>query len=134
MDNNPLGNALHELTIQAAQTTTGEENDSTNGCNQLGFGAHFGGYIDLWYGEDLVEMGRWTHDVGVPNLLNHFTRNGPFGNLGPWLVQWRAPSFAPTFPVCQKSTIVISRRPWFSNVSQRRRRIDSSRVVRREAW
>jgi len=21
-------------------------------------------------------MGRWTHDVGVPKLLNHFTRNG----------------------------------------------------------
>jgi hypothetical protein len=34
------------------------------------------GYIDLRHDEDLVEMGRWTHDVGVPKLLDYFTRNG----------------------------------------------------------
>jgi hypothetical protein len=34
------------------------------------------GYIDLCYDDDLVEMGRWTHDIGVPKVLNYFTRNG----------------------------------------------------------
>ena len=34
------------------------------------------GSFDLSYGEDLVKMGRWTHDVGAPNLLTHLTRNG----------------------------------------------------------
>jgi len=34
------------------------------------------GSFDLAYGEDLLKMGRWTHDVGAPNLLNHLTRNG----------------------------------------------------------
>ena len=34
------------------------------------------GSFDLSYGDDLLKMGRWTHDVGAPNLLNHLTRNG----------------------------------------------------------
>ena len=34
------------------------------------------GSFDLSYGEALLKMGRWTHDVGAPNLLNHLTRNG----------------------------------------------------------
>jgi len=34
------------------------------------------GSFDLSYGEDLLKMGRWTHDVGAPNLLNHLARNG----------------------------------------------------------
>src|SRR5713226_8794670 len=33
------------------------------------------GSFDLSYGEELLKMGRWTHDVGAPNLLNHLTRN-----------------------------------------------------------
>lgn len=33
------------------------------------------GSFDLSYGDDLLKMGRWTHDVGAPNLLNHLTRN-----------------------------------------------------------
>lgn len=34
------------------------------------------GSFDHAYGEALLKMARWTHDVGVPNLLNHLTRNG----------------------------------------------------------
>jgi hypothetical protein len=34
------------------------------------------GSFDLSYGDDLLKMGRWTHDVGAPNLLKHLTRNG----------------------------------------------------------
>jgi len=34
------------------------------------------GSFDRAYGEHLLEMARWTHDIGVPNLLNHLTRNG----------------------------------------------------------
>jgi hypothetical protein len=34
------------------------------------------GSFDLSYGDALLKMGRWTHDVGAPNLLNHLTRNG----------------------------------------------------------
>ena len=34
------------------------------------------GSFDLSYGDDLLKMGRWTHDVGAPNLLNHLVRNG----------------------------------------------------------
>jgi hypothetical protein len=33
------------------------------------------GSFDLSYGKELLKMGRWTHDVGAPNLLNHLTRN-----------------------------------------------------------
>jgi hypothetical protein len=34
------------------------------------------GSFDLSYGDELLRMGRWTHDVGAPNLLKHLTRNG----------------------------------------------------------
>ncbi|HWY07405.1 MAG TPA: hypothetical protein VNY24_11135 [Candidatus Acidoferrales bacterium] len=34
------------------------------------------GSFDLSYDDKLLKMGRWTHDVGAPNLLNHLTRNG----------------------------------------------------------
>jgi hypothetical protein len=34
------------------------------------------GSFDLSYGDELLRMGRWTHDVGAPNLLRHLTRNG----------------------------------------------------------
>jgi hypothetical protein len=34
------------------------------------------GSFDLSYGDELLKMGRWTHDVGAPNLLQHLTRNG----------------------------------------------------------
>lgn len=34
------------------------------------------GSFDLFYDDELLKMGRWTHDVGGPNLLNHLTRNG----------------------------------------------------------
>lgn len=34
------------------------------------------GSFDLSYDDNLLKMGRWTHDVGAPNLLNHLTRNG----------------------------------------------------------
>lgn len=34
------------------------------------------GSFDLSYSDELRRMGRWTHDVGAPNLLNHLTHNG----------------------------------------------------------
>ena len=34
------------------------------------------GSFDLSFDDHLLEMGRWTHNIGVPNLLNHLTRNG----------------------------------------------------------
>jgi hypothetical protein len=33
------------------------------------------GSFDHSYGEELIRMARWTHDVGYPNLLGLFTRN-----------------------------------------------------------
>jgi hypothetical protein len=33
------------------------------------------GSFDLSFDADLLKMGRWTHDVGAPNLLNHLIRN-----------------------------------------------------------
>ena len=34
------------------------------------------GTFDLYLNDDLLKMSQWTHDVGVPNLLDHLTRNG----------------------------------------------------------
>lgn len=34
------------------------------------------GTFDLFYNDDLLKMARWTHDIGVPRLLNHLTSNG----------------------------------------------------------
>jgi hypothetical protein len=34
------------------------------------------GTFDLYFHEELLRMSRWTHDVGVPNLLKHLTSNG----------------------------------------------------------
>jgi hypothetical protein len=34
------------------------------------------GTFDLSFDDNLLNMARWTHDVGVPNLLKHLTRNG----------------------------------------------------------
>jgi hypothetical protein len=34
------------------------------------------GTFDLYFNDELLQMSRWTHDVGVPNLLSHLTRNG----------------------------------------------------------
>src|SRR6266404_376233 len=33
------------------------------------------GSFDLSFDEELLKMGRWTHDIGVPSLLNHLTSN-----------------------------------------------------------
>jgi hypothetical protein len=33
------------------------------------------GSFDLSFDDELLKMGRWTHDVGVPSLLNHLTTN-----------------------------------------------------------
>jgi len=34
------------------------------------------GTFDLYFNDELLKMSRWSHDVGVPNLLSHLTRNG----------------------------------------------------------
>jgi len=73
------GNTIHAFDHPRVQPQL-ERNDPTTVVISLDFELIWG-YIDLWYGDDLVEMGRWTHDVGVPNLLNHFTRTA-FRQLG----------------------------------------------------
>jgi len=72
------------------------------------------GYIDLWYGEDLVEMGRWTHDVGVPNLLNHFTRNGLSATWA--MVGAMARPSLPDVSGLPQVNYRHFPKPWFSNV------------------
>ena len=34
------------------------------------------GTFDLYFNDYLLKMSRWTHDVGVPSLLDHLTRTG----------------------------------------------------------
>jgi hypothetical protein len=34
------------------------------------------GIFDLAFDDGVLRMARWTHDIGVANLLNHLTRNG----------------------------------------------------------
>ena len=34
------------------------------------------GSFDHSYSQGLLDMARWTHDIGVPTLLGHLTRNG----------------------------------------------------------
>jgi hypothetical protein len=34
------------------------------------------GTFDLSCDEEMMHMARWTHNIGVPNLLNHLTHNG----------------------------------------------------------
>ena len=34
------------------------------------------GSFDLSYDDQLLRMARWTHDIGVPRLLSHVTKNG----------------------------------------------------------
>jgi len=34
------------------------------------------GSFDLAYDDHLLKTARWTHDIGVPRLLNHLTHNG----------------------------------------------------------
>ncbi len=34
------------------------------------------GIFDLGFDNDVVEMARWTHDIGAPRLLNHLAGNG----------------------------------------------------------
>lgn len=34
------------------------------------------GSFDLGFTPEVVKMARWTHDVGLPTLLKHFTNNG----------------------------------------------------------
>ncbi|HYR89177.1 MAG TPA: hypothetical protein VE422_34190, partial [Terriglobia bacterium] len=72
------------------------------------------GYIDLWYGDDLVEMGRWTHDIGVPNLLNHFTRNGLPATWA--IVGAMARSSLPDISGLPEVNYRHFPKPWFSNV------------------
>jgi hypothetical protein len=33
------------------------------------------GSFDLSFNDELLKMGRWTHDIGVPSLLNHLMSN-----------------------------------------------------------
>ena len=70
------------------------------------------GMFDLSYGKDLLQMARWTHDVGVPSLLNLLTRNGLSAT---WAVV--GAMMRPCLPDVSKLPEVHYRhlaKPWFS--------------------
>jgi hypothetical protein len=72
------------------------------------------GLFDLSFDDDLVNMARWTHDVGAPNLLNHLTRNGLSAT---WAVV--GAMMRPSLPDVAGLPEVKYRRfakPWFSYV------------------
>src|SRR6266568_9156537 len=74
------------------------------------------GSFDLSFDDDLLKMGRWTHDVGTPNLLNHLTRNGISAS---WAVvgAMMRPSLPDLSGLPEVSYPHFSK-PWFSYVPQ----------------
>jgi len=74
------------------------------------------GSFDLRYDDDLLRMGRWTHDVGAPNLLSHLTRNGLSAT---WAIvgAMMRPSL-PDLSALPEVRYPHFSKPWFSYVSR----------------
>jgi hypothetical protein len=72
------------------------------------------GTFDLSYDEDLIQMGRWTHDIGVPNLLNHLTRNGISASWA--VVGAMMRSSLPDVSALPEVRYAHFSKPWFSRV------------------
>jgi len=75
------------------------------------------GTFDLSFDEGVRKMARWTHDVGVPNLLNHLTQNGLSAS---WAVV--GAMMRPELPdVSGVPEVILPHfaKPWFSYVPER---------------
>jgi hypothetical protein len=74
------------------------------------------GIFDLSFDEGVLRMARWTHDIGVPNLLDHLTRNGISAS---WAVvgAMMRPSL-PDVSGLPEVNYPHFRRPWFSLVAK----------------
>jgi len=74
------------------------------------------GSFDLSFDDDVREMGRWTHDTGVPNLLHHLTCNGISAT---WAVvgAMMRPSL-PDVSGLPEVNYPHFPKPWFSHVPQ----------------
>jgi len=72
------------------------------------------GSFDLSFDDNVVKMARWTHDIGVPNLLTHLTRNGISAT---WAVvgAMMRPSL-PDVSVLPEVRYPHFSKPWFSYV------------------
>ncbi|HEV2523200.1 MAG TPA: hypothetical protein VGT24_12530 [Candidatus Acidoferrales bacterium] len=74
------------------------------------------GSFDLSFDDDLLKMARWTHDMGVPTLLRHLTRNGLSAS---WAVV--GAMMRSSLPDVSKLPEVRFRhfsKPWFSHVPE----------------
>jgi hypothetical protein len=74
------------------------------------------GLFDLSFDDELLEMGRWTHDIGAPSLLNHLTRNGLSAT---WAIvgAMMRPSL-PDVSGLPEVRFAHFPRPWFSRVPE----------------
>jgi hypothetical protein len=72
------------------------------------------GSFDLRFDDELLKIGRWTHDIGVPGLLNHLTRNRISAS---WAVvgAMMRPSL-PEVSGLQEVSFPHFSKPWFSYV------------------
>jgi hypothetical protein len=72
------------------------------------------GTFDLYFNDDLLEMSRWTHDVGVPSLLNHLTSNRISASWA--VVGAMMRSSLPDVSALPKVSFPHFSKPWFSYV------------------
>jgi hypothetical protein len=72
------------------------------------------GTFDLSYNDDLLKMARWTHDIGVPRLLNHLTSNGLSATWA--VVGAMMRSSLPDVSGLPEVTYPHFSKPWFSYV------------------
>src|SRR6266446_6240195 len=100
------------------------------------------GTFDLSFDDDLLKMGRWTHDIGAPNLLNHLTRNGISATWAVVGAMMRSslpdvsglpevsfPHFSkPWFSYVPKSGDELTHPDWFGEIG-RATRLNSSHLV-----
>ena len=72
------------------------------------------GSFDHSHGDELLQMARWTHDVGVPNLLGHLTRNGIPASWAIVGAMMRAS--LPDVSALPEVHFPHFKKPWFSHV------------------
>jgi len=74
------------------------------------------GSFDLSFDDDLLQMARWTHDIGVPNLLSCLTRNGLSASWA--VVGAMMRSSLPDVSGLPKINFPHFAKPWFSYVPE----------------
>ena len=72
------------------------------------------GRFDHAYGDALLKTARWTHDIGVPNLLGHLTRNGISASWA--MVGGMMRSSLPDVSSLPEVHYSHFQRPWFDHV------------------